>query len=275
MYKLVVCDMDGTLLNSEGVISNRNIKTLKNLIKNDIQVAIATGRIHPSASTFGKQIGIKTPLITCNGAVIKDLDEKEYFKNKVTFRDCLEIFNECKKHDILLQFYTEDICYIEKSTSERNKFIEWCKNLEGEKNVTYKEIDNAYEWLKENKDTNIFKILMNTEDDKLRKNLKNKFKKINSIECLSSWSTNIEIMNKGVSKGQAVKRLAKMLNIKQDEIICFGDNENDLSMIEYAGLGIAMGNANEGVKELADYITISNDEDGISHAVSELMKDVI
>ena len=89
------------------------------------------------------------------------------------------------------------------------------------------------------------------------------------FEVVSSGPNNFEVMKKGTSKGNAVKELALSLNIKRDEIICLGDNENDLSMIKYAGLGIAMGNACELLKKEADYITDTNINSGVAKAIKK------
>ena len=85
------------------------------------------------------------------------------------------------------------------------------------------------------------------------------------------WNDNVEIMNAGSSKGNAVKFLCELLNIDKEEIIAFGDNYNDISMLEYVGMGVAMGNAEEDVKKIASYITESNTESGVAKAIDDLV----
>jgi len=89
------------------------------------------------------------------------------------------------------------------------------------------------------------------------------------VELSKSWRDNLEVMDKGVSKGSAVKLLCERLGINSDEVMAIGDNENDLSMIKFAGVGVAMGNAEDMVKEQADFITSSNDEDGVALAIEK------
>ena len=98
-------------------------------------------------------------------------------------------------------------------------------------------------------------------------------KKYEDLEVVSSSPNNFEVMNKGTSKGRAVKVLADILNINREEIMCLGDSENDLSMIEFAGLGVAMGNAEEFLKEKADYITDTNENDGVAKAIEKFVLD--
>ena len=91
------------------------------------------------------------------------------------------------------------------------------------------------------------------------------------LEIVSSWDDKFEIMKKGSSKGEAVAQLAKYFNLKRDEIMCIGDSENDLSMIEYAGIGVAMGNAIDKVKKSAQYITASNTDSGVAKAIEKFV----
>ncbi|MDU5414364.1 MAG: HAD-IIB family hydrolase, partial [Clostridium perfringens] len=102
---------------------------------------------------------------------------------------------------------------------------------------------------------------------------KEELKKYEDLEVVSSSPSNFEVMNKGTSKGRAVKVLADILNINREEIMCLGDSENDLSMIEFAGLGVAMGNAEEFLKEKADYITDTNENDGVAKAIEKFVLD--
>ena len=107
--------------------------------------------------------------------------------------------------------------------------------------------------------------------DKLKK-VKEDLDQIEDIEITSSWFNNVEIMHKGVNKGEALKALINYLGIDKDEVIAFGDNYNDLPMLELAGIGVVMGNANDEVKEKGDYITAKNTEDGVAKAIYKFLK---
>ena len=136
------------------------------------------------------------------------------------------------------------------------------------KNIYVKEKE---EWRKVFKSNNIGKcIIIELNTKKLKKIRENLIKKGN-YEITQSGRYALEVNNKGVSKGRAVKALAEEYKIKREEIICIGDNENDLSMITYAGLGVAMGNAIDSLKEKADYITESNDKNGVAKVIYEFV----
>ena len=112
---------------------------------------------------------------------------------------------------------------------------------------------------------------MQTLSNKLKK-VKEDLDQIEDIEITSSWFNNVEIMHKGVNKGEALKALINYLGIDKDEVIAFGDNYNDLPMLELAGIGVVMGNANDEVKEKGDYITAKNTEDGVAKAIYKFLK---
>jgi Cof subfamily protein (haloacid dehalogenase superfamily) len=121
------------------------------------------------------------------------------------------------------------------------------------------------------KDINIYKFLFVDNDRDKLNNLRMELNKLEKIGTSSSWDNNIEAMGLNVSKGEALKELCNKLKISQDEVIAIGDSENDLSMLNFAGLGVAMGNADENIKEQADYITDSNNEDGVAKVIEKFV----
>jgi len=113
------------------------------------------------------------------------------------------------------------------------------------------------------------KIVVISDDLKKLRKVRTKVQNISTTTAMSSNYNNFEVVNYEVSKGNALKFLSEKLNIKREEIMAIGDNENDYSMIEFAGLGVAMGNAEIGIKEIADFITSSNDENGVAVALKK------
>lgn len=271
MYKLVVSDMDGTLLNTKNKISENNKKALKELLDKNIHVAIATGRIYTSARVYAKYLDIVTPIIACNGAIVRNLeDDKIIYESHIAREDCLKVVDIAKKYNLYFQFYTADTFYTEKLSQSSLNYSEWNKTLKEEERINIQVIKDGYKHIKDS-DEEIYKMQMISDDRNLLSQARKELEQIDSLEICKSWHNNIEIMNEGVSKGNAIKYLAKSLGIKQEEIVCFGDNENDISMIKYAGLGVAMENAEPFVKESADYITSTNDEDGVSEAIRKFV----
>ncbi|MFZ5965728.1 MAG: Cof-type HAD-IIB family hydrolase [Bacillota bacterium] len=268
-YKLVVCDMDGTLLNSEGKVSDENKETLEALQEKGVHVAVATGRIFTSAKVYAKYLRIVTPIIACNGALVKDLKNNEnVYESPLSKEDCLKIVDICRKKNLYFHFYSEDTFYTEKLENKSLKYSEWNKTQKEEDRIKIETIKDAKELLV-NSEEKIYKFLVIDENTDLLEEVREELVKAGNIECSKSWYNNMEVMNRGVKKGTAVKNLAESLGIKPEEIVCIGDNENDISMLEYAGMGIAMGNAEDKVKQKANYVTDTNDESGVAKALKK------
>lgn len=271
MYRLIVSDMDGTLLDPVGKVSEKTKQTFKRLLDNDIHVAIATGRIYTSAKVYAKHLDIVTPIIACNGAIVKDLHNNDIiYESHIAPETCFKVFDICRENDLYFHFYTEDTFYTEKLAYSSIKYNEWNKTMDEDEQIDMQIIEDPYELVSSGNEK-IYKIQINTDDMTLLNDVRNILETLEGVEISKSWHNNIEIMNKGVSKGNAVKHLAESMGISREEIICFGDNENDISMLTYAGMGVAMGNAEDGVKKWADYITLGNDEDGVARAIEKFV----
>lgn len=262
--------MDGTLLNSKRVISEETRLVLQKAHALGVQVVVSTGRIFSNAAFFSNSIGVKSPVIASNGSFVREKDKDEViYKCTIDSKKCMEIMGICKKYKTKANFYTPygTFCnsrlfffimknFVQKQASEPI-FVKYFNNER-------KLIENILK----NED-NIIKCEIVHRDAKKIKQLREVLSEIYDIEIASSSSRNIEITKKGVSKGSAVKKLAEYYNIKREEIIAIGDSENDMSMIEFAGLGVAMGNALEKVKAKADYVTDTNDNNGVAKVIEK------
>lgn len=269
-YKLVVTDMDGTLLNSQGQVSEENKEVLKKLQEKGVHIAVATGRIYASAKIFAKYLEVKTPIIACNGAIVRKIDDNEIlYESPMKKEDCLKVLDICRKHNVYYHFYTDDTFFTEKLEKSALKYSEWNKTLNEKDRINLEVIEEPYQVIKDSNEK-IFKFLILDDDIDLLRKIREELSQVPGIVCCKSRYDNLEIMNSGVEKGKAVKSLADSLGVKQEEVICIGDNENDISMLKYAGLGIAMGNAEEIVKSTADYITEINDNSGVAKALEKL-----
>lgn len=275
-YKLICIDMDGTLLNNNHEISERNKKAIKEATKRGIKVAVTTGRLFASAKYYADIIGVKTPIISCNGAFIREREADSIIYESLLSLDQLKrIYEVINKYEIsMVYFNTSNTVICEKIVPKNHGYKimnERMGDLD-EKVVFVEEIDfkDAFK-LYENK---ILKaICIENKEEKLKDLFKAKeeLKKYDDLYVVSSSKSNFEVMNKGTSKGKAVEVLANKLNIKREEVMAIGDSENDLSMIEFSGLGVAMGNSEEFLKSRADYITDINEEDGVAKAIEKFI----
>lgn len=276
-YRMLVTDMDYTLLNKEKKISERNRNAIFKAIEKGVHMIVATGRIYTSARVYAKLLGLSTPIIASNGAIIREAalenpedTEKTVYKDTLKKEAIIEMIRLSHKYGLLCHFFTEDTIYAERLENISLRYTEWNKYLGEEDQVKIKIVDdvrNAFE----QDGTEVLKAVVVDEDDWKVQSLRESILKTGIVSVSQSMKNNLEVMNKGVTKGNAVKILAQMYGIGRDAIIAIGDNENDMSMIEYAGLGIAMGNAEASLKSIADHVTGDYQEDGVAEAIERFI----
>ena len=270
MYKLICTDMDGTLLGENHEVSENNKNALRKASELGVKVAITTGRLFTSAKAYADLVGVEAPIISANGAYIREKDRNEVIYESILENEQLEfIDNVIKKYGLLGYFNTCDSVITESELPENHGYVIMNKNLPEESRVKVQLVDDFKTGFKQN-EGKILKSIMFGEEEKLIEARKELFQ-FGRFELVSSWKGNLEVMQKETTKGHAVKILAERLGIKREEIICIGDGENDISMIKYAGLGVAMGNAEEYIKEKADYVTYTNVNDGVAKVVEKFI----
>ena len=277
-YKLICIDMDGTLLNNKHEISERNKEAIRKATERGVKVAVTTGRLFTSAKYYAGLLGVKTPIISCNGAFIREKDEDKVIYESVLNEDQLyRIYDVIKKYDINMAYFNTPNTVISEKIVPEDHGYKVMNRMMGESNekVMFSEGVDFREAFKTHGKHILKSICIENDSNKLEDLFKAKeeLKKYEDLEVVSSSPSNFEVMNKGTSKGRAVKVLADILNINREEVMCLGDSENDLSMIEFAGLGVAMGNAEEFLKEKADYITDTNENDGVAKAIEKFVLD--
>lgn len=265
--------MDGTLLNSKHKVSNASKEAIAMANEKGVLIVVSTGRMYSDAEYFSNLIGVKAPVIASNGAFIKEKNNSvAIYKSILEERLFVELLNIFVKHKVYPTFYTPEKAYCGNLIM---KFLVEYIKLRGamSSSTKIKYIKTMKQWDKVFKieKNNIIKCEVMHKDQERLKKIRTEIQKISGIEIVSSSKHNIEITSKGVSKGRAVEILAEYYNIKKDEIIAIGDSENDISMIEFAGMGIAMGNAIDRVKQTSDFITDTNDNEGVATAINKFI----
>jgi Cof subfamily protein (haloacid dehalogenase superfamily) len=272
-YKLICVDMDGTLLNSKHKISKISQSTLRKAHDMGVHVVISTGRTYVDAAAYSDLIGLNSPIIACTGAIIKEKHGDGVIHKSVIDEElCKKLLKVFKKYKVKPIFNSVYKIYC--GDLKLKIGIEYLK-IRGfiNKNVKLNYIKDEEKWFdvfKEEKNNIIKCEIMNRNREKIH-NLRKELENVSGIEITNSSNYNIEITKKGTSKGQAIEILANYYNIKKEEIIAIGDSDNDLSAIEFAGMGVAMGNANEKLKKKSNFVTDSNDNDGVAKVVDKFI----
>jgi Cof subfamily protein (haloacid dehalogenase superfamily) len=270
-YKMIAMDMDGTLLNSSKEVTKRSKEILKRAEDLGVKLVICTGRIFTSARVYAKFIGTKAPIVASNGAYIREKDRDEIiFQKPMKNSELYEIVKMIKEYGFYPHLFTPDTIYSEKLVFSSKAYTKWNETLPKEDRIKVEIVENLNDVIDKNNNEILKAVVISEDTDKLselRQRIDNKM----DVSIVSSLYNNFEVMSKGISKGNAVRILADYYKITKDEVICIGDSENDMSMLEYAGLGIAMGNATDEIKSIADYITSTNDEDGVAQAIEKFI----
>lgn len=263
MIKLIATDLDGTLLNSQGNLSKNTLDVLERLKERMIPIVIASGRTSSEIMKMAKQIKLdeysEGYIISYNGVVTAKTKPFQIIEEKFLDPDTSQsIIRFLLEHKVKIHIFTPNNIFVShdieatlKNQSEREK-------ISVKVNLNDTLIDEP-----------IYKILVYDEIDKL-----NTIKTIvpepilKNAHVFKSHNQLLEFVSIEGSKGDALKRLLKHLNINEDEAMAFGDEENDISMLKSVGFGIAMGNAKTIVKENARMITLSNDFDGVAEIIN-------
>lgn len=263
MIKLIALDLDGTLLTSDKTISDKTRETLIELQKQGIKLILASGRPTPGLYSEAKKLKMDEYsgyLLSYNGAALHVYDSMEVLHSQTLTKDqAHRIIDHGRK-------------YPEMTMMTYNAYTLLCENV------------TAYRVLPEAKMCRIgveqfpnlhyaitfepHKFLFAIEPEKMSQ-IEAEFKKPFEDELSMVLSTPyyMEVMNKGISKGKTLRRLLDILHLKSEDLMAFGDGQNDLEMLKMAGTSVCMGNGDPLCKEIADYVTLTNDEDGIPFAI--------
>lgn len=268
MYKLVALDMDGTLLKEDKTISKENLEAIKKARENGVKVVLATGRPTKGIEKYLKQLDLLNDddyAVAFNGAVIQNTKTgKIIAKNIMNLNDLKYLYSLSKKLNVNIHIITLSSCI----TPKRNKYSEFEAAM-NDIPLEIVDFDNI------DQDTTIVKVMFIDHESILNRVIENLPDDIyDKYTIVRSAPFFLEFINKKVNKGFGVEILAKSLGINQEEVICMGDAGNDMHMIKYAGLGVAMGNAFPELKEVANYITKTNEEHGVAHVINKfILKD--
>lgn len=258
MYKLVAIDMDGTLLRNDKSISKETKEVIKEARKKGVKVVLATGRPVDGVKRYLEELDLwhdNEYVLTFNGAIIKEIgQDKVICRDTLKGADLLKLYEISKNVGLNIHAFSKEGCI----TPVMNEYTE----LEGKINGI-----NVYETSYDNIDPEeeIIKIMMIDKPEILEEGIKKLPKEIyEKYTVVRSAPYFLEFLSKTCNKGEGVKSLAESLGIKREEVIAIGDAGNDIHMIEYAGLGVAMENAFDEVKKKANFITKSNEENGVA-----------
>ena len=260
MIKMVVTDIDGTIVKADSTCSKEVRNTIKKLSQKGVKVVLATGRMFRATYPVLKDLGLDTPIISYQGGLVKEYSSEQKvlyakYTDKNLAHDVIDYF---RSKNIHINVYVNDVLYVENEDEYIKKYIE-------NRNIVYTVVDD----LKKGDKTGLHKVLGIDKDPQkilmATNELKEKYK--NELYIIRSTPYFCEVSNPEASKAAALNFLREYWGFKKEEVLAIGDQDNDIDMIEAAGVGVAMGNGTENLKMAADFITKSVDDDGFCYAM--------
>lgn len=265
-YQMIVLDLDGTLTNSKKVITPKTKAALMDIQRAGKTVVLASGRPTPGILHLADELELQKfggYILSFNGAKIIHCKTKEIIYNKTLPSECISaLYEKAKENGIGILSYTESEIVL---GNGKDKYSELEAKING---LPLREVEDFPKFM----NFSVNKCLMTGEPEQIivaQDQLREMFKE--SLNIFRSEPFFLEIMPSNIDKAYSLQKLLEFLGYEKSQMICCGDGFNDLSMIRYAGLGVAMENAQPEVKAEADFVTYSNDEDGIAHVIEKFM----
>lgn len=284
MLKLLAIDLDGTLLNSYGDISNENKEAIKYALNKGVEVVLASGRDPLTMQKISRELGIENYLIAGNGASVYDIKaQKNIYENFIDTNKALKIIKMCKENSIFFNLYTDKGIITESLNFNVKVFNSENNHKASEKQTNIEIVKDIYEYA-QNNPLNILKIIICDDSKIIFNNISQKLKQIKGIEVLdvAHMSRKIirvgteeveieyyytEVSSKDVDKWNAIEYLINTLQIKKEEVMAIGDNINDKKMVQNSAVGVAMGKSALAIQNIGDFITEDNNSNGVEKAI--------
>ncbi|WP_324825437.1 HAD family hydrolase [Sinanaerobacter sp. ZZT-01] len=270
--KLIALDMDGTLLNEQGRLSLSSRRVLEKVMEEGIHVVISTGRVFSALPEDVLDVDGMEYAITSNGAnILKLKDQSTVYSNLIGEDNILEILPHIQDEDIMIEaFFDHDVVAERRCLENLQRYGMVTERSQIYTLSTRKPVENIEQVIKE-KAGRMENINLIFSDKEKRAAYWRFFSKFPSITVTSSMPYNLEIGGATTSKADALQHLCGLLNVQHNQVMACGDSENDLAMLQFAGLSVAMANAAEPLKKIAHFITKTNREDGVAHAIQRFV----
>ncbi|NPV53484.1 MAG: HAD family phosphatase [Firmicutes bacterium] len=260
--RLVAIDLDYTLLNEKLEIPDVARDAIQAAVKRGTTITLASGRMYRSTVRFAEELGLDAPLITYNGAMTKSSRSRQLYHHlPVPIDLALGVVEYAQQEDIHINVYLDDNLYVKELSPEATGYA----TRSGVEAIPVGDLTRFLQ-------ADPTKLLFVADEKVINKHIpivKERFGE--QLNVVRSMPIYIEVTNKGVSKGTALKALAAQLGISREEVLAIGDSENDLDMIKYAGTGVAVANALDIVKDEANYVTSHPNGRGVAEAFDKFV----
>ncbi|MFP3028939.1 MAG: pyridoxal phosphatase [Arsenophonus sp.] len=267
-YRVIALDLDGTLLDPQKQILPQSLSAIKQARQKGIKVIIATGRHHVAIHPFYQTLNLDTPAICCNGTYLYDYQAKKVLEsNPLSEKEATKVVAHLQGTDINHLMYVDNAMLYQQHNNAIERTLKWANSLPENQRPNIYKVDNFNKAIRQV--TAIWKFAICTPDIKKLRLFSQIIQQEIGLACEWSWFDQVDITKKGNSKGFRLQRWVESQGLAMKDVIAFGDNFNDISMLTAASLGVAMGNSCDEVKNHADIITDQNSAPGIAEVIQK------
>ncbi|HJB25693.1 MAG TPA: Cof-type HAD-IIB family hydrolase [Firmicutes bacterium] len=273
MVKLIALDLDDTVLTSDRTVLSSTILAVQKAAAEGIHVVVSTGRNYSNAKEIIDKLGVCEVVSVCNGALVLDLNTKRIiYRNSIRKQDMQAILPFLETPELFFQLYIGSENYRDRRLDKL--YHQYFPKRSDSDRIAHI-VPDIREFLWNSPpgtDTAVDKIFAYCPDTQRLAQVRAQISQRKTVHLTSSNIKNFEVTNQGITKAVGLQQLCSYLGVDKKDTLAIGDSENDLDMLRFAGISVAMGNATQTVKACADYITDSNDQDGIAHALQHFLK---
>ena len=264
--RVIALDLDGTLLTPQKTLLPSSLDALKRAQEAGYQLLIVTGRHHVAIHPFYQALALDTPAICCNGTYLYDYQEKKVLQaDPLPVTQALQLIDLLDEHAIHGLMYVDDAMLYERPTGHVIRTSNWALSLPEAQRPVFTQVPSLAQAAR---DVNaIWKFALTDEDTCKLNAFAKHVEQTLGLECEWSWHDQVDIARKGNSKGKRLAQYVESIGGSMKDVIAFGDNYNDISMLEAAGTGVAMGNADDAVKARANIVIGDNTTDSIAQFI--------
>ncbi|AMO48615.1 Phosphatase YbhA [Enterobacter sp. FY-07] len=261
--RVIALDLDGTLLTPKKTLLPSSLEALARAKAAGHQLIIVTGRHHVAIHPFYQALALDTPAICCNGTYLYDYQAKKVLKaDPLPVPQALQLIHLLEEHDIHGLMYVDNAMVYEKPTGHVLRTNNWAQSLPPEQRPTFQQVNSLAETA-QHVDA-IWKFALTDEDTQKLKAFALHVEQTLGLACEWSWHDQVDIARSGNSKGKRLAEWVASQGLSMHNVVAFGDNYNDISMLKAAGVGVAMGNATDEVKAHANVVIGDNTVDSIA-----------
>lgn len=283
MIKLIALDMDGTTLNDDHIVSERNIAAIKAAQHKGIEVVLLTGRSYADARYLMKNTNLDVAYLCSNGADMRNTNGDIISSTGMPKDDVLEIVTLLQQENVFFDVYVNDYIYTDSFQKQMDTILKIAKvnehldkdaiiaSLKERNDIGFIKETNSFTEIIQPDGNKVYKIFIMSDDLSKIAELNEWLSKFQQLAISSSGEGNIEITDVRAQKGIALEQYAALKGITLKETMVIGDSYNDLSMMKVAGLAVAMGNAPEDIKKHCHEVTTTNAEDGVALAIEKVV----